>query len=43
MENYRIEHDSMGEMKVPTERLWGAQTQRSGKKCPGRSSAPSPF
>ena len=26
---YRIEHDSMGEMKVPVDRLWGAQTQRS--------------
>ncbi|MGI6021099.1 MAG: class II fumarate hydratase [Lachnospiraceae bacterium] len=26
---YRIEHDSMGEMKVPKDALWGAQTQRS--------------
>ncbi len=26
---YRIEYDSMGEMKVPADRLWGAQTQRS--------------
>ncbi|MBQ5810302.1 MAG: class II fumarate hydratase [Clostridia bacterium] len=26
---YRIEHDSMGEVKVPVGRLWGAQTQRS--------------
>ncbi|MBP3917971.1 MAG: class II fumarate hydratase [Clostridia bacterium] len=26
---YRIEHDSMGEMKVPSDRLWAAQTQRS--------------
>ena len=26
---YRIEHDSMGEMKVPANRLWGAQTERS--------------
>ncbi len=26
---YRIEHDSMGEMKVPAEKYWGAQTQRS--------------
>ena len=26
---YRIEHDSMGEMKVPADRYWGAQTQRS--------------
>ncbi|MCI5771816.1 MAG: class II fumarate hydratase [Clostridiales bacterium] len=26
---YRIEHDSMGDMQVPADRLWGAQTQRS--------------
>lgn len=26
---YRIEHDSMGEMQVPADRLWAAQTQRS--------------
>jgi len=26
---YRIEHDSMGEVKVPSDALWGAQTQRS--------------
>ncbi|NCB50547.1 MAG: class II fumarate hydratase [Clostridia bacterium] len=26
---YRREHDSMGEVLVPDERLWGAQTQRS--------------
>ncbi len=26
---YRIEHDSMGEIKVPADKLWGAQTQRS--------------
>ena len=29
MENIRIERDSMGEVAVPAERLWGAQTQRS--------------
>ena len=28
---YRIEHDSMGEMKVPADRLWAAQTQRSSE------------
>ncbi|MBR1763147.1 MAG: class II fumarate hydratase [Eubacterium sp.] len=27
--NYRIEHDSMGEVKVPEDKYWGAQTQRS--------------
>ena len=26
---YRIEHDSMGEVKVPADVLWAAQTQRS--------------
>ncbi len=26
---YRTEHDTMGEVKVPKERYWGAQTQRS--------------
>ena len=26
---YRKEHDSMGEVLVPKEALWGAQTQRS--------------
>ena len=29
MENYRIEHDSMGEVKVPADKYWGAQTERS--------------
>ena len=27
--NYRIEHDSMGEVKVPADAYWAAQTQRS--------------
>lgn len=26
---YRIEKDTLGEMKVPADKLWGAQTQRS--------------
>ena len=25
----RIEHDTLGEVKVPADRYWGAQTQRS--------------
>ncbi len=29
MMDYRIEKDSMGEMKVPADRYWAAQTQRS--------------
>mgnify|MGYP003603958805 CR=1 FL=1 len=26
---FRIEHDSMGELRVPAKALWGAQTQRA--------------
>ena len=26
---FRMEHDTMGEIAVPAERHWGAQTQRS--------------
>ena len=26
---YRIEKDTMGEVKVPSSRYWGAQTERS--------------
>jgi fumarate hydratase, class II len=29
MAEHRIEHDSLGEVRVPLDRLWGAQTQRS--------------
>ncbi|MBP3685128.1 MAG: class II fumarate hydratase [Oscillospiraceae bacterium] len=31
---YRIEHDSMGEVKVPGDKYWGAQTQRSVQNFP---------
>jgi fumarate hydratase, class II len=31
---YRIEHDSMGELRVPAEALWGAQTQRAVQNFP---------
>lgn len=27
--DYRVEKDTMGEVKVPSDKLWGAQTQRS--------------
>jgi len=40
---YRIEHDSMGEVLVPADRLWGAQTQRSREHFPigtGRETMP---
>ena len=29
--NTRTEHDSMGEIQVPADRYWGAQTQRSSE------------
>ena len=32
--DYRIEHDSMGEVRVPADRLWAAQTQRSHENFP---------
>ena len=31
---YRIEHDSMGEVRVPADRYWGAQTERSHENFP---------
>ena len=32
--NYRIEHDSMGEVKVPSDKYWAAQTERSRQNFP---------
>ncbi len=32
--NDRIEHDSMGELRVPADALWGAQTQRAVQNFP---------
>jgi fumarate hydratase class II len=32
--NFRIERDSMGELQVPVEALWGAQTQRAVQNFP---------
>ncbi len=32
--SYRIEHDSMGELKVPADALYGAQTQRAVNNFP---------
>ena len=34
MMEYRIEHDSMGEVKVPADKYWAAQTQRSCQNFP---------
>ena len=41
--DYRTEHDSMGEVKVPADRYWGAQTERSRNNFPigiGRETMP---
>ncbi len=32
--DYRIEHDSMGDVRVPADKYWGAQTQRSRENFP---------
>ena len=32
--SFRVEHDSMGELKVPADALWGAQTQRAVDNFP---------
>src|SRR6266702_7236777 len=29
MADYRVEHDTFGDIRVPADKLWGAQTQRS--------------
>ena len=34
MSTYRIEKDTLGEVKVPADRYWGAQTQRSIENFP---------
>ena len=34
MADFRIEHDSMGEVKVPADKYWGAQTERSHENFP---------
>ena len=31
---FRIEHDSMGDLDVPADALWGAQTQRAVHNFP---------
>lgn len=33
-EPFRLEHDSMGELQVPADALWGAQTQRAVQNFP---------
>ncbi|HEY0766926.1 MAG TPA: class II fumarate hydratase [Steroidobacteraceae bacterium] len=42
--SFRVEHDSMGEIKVPADALWGAQTQRAVQNFPISGLAmPGPF
>ena len=41
--SYRIEKDSMGEVKVPAEKYWGAQTERSRKNFKIGQSASMPL
>lgn len=34
MKDYRIEEDTLGEVKIPVNALWGAQTERSRNNFP---------
>ncbi|HVM33799.1 MAG TPA: lyase family protein, partial [Actinomycetota bacterium] len=34
MDDFRLDKDSLGEVRVPAHRLWGAQTQRSIENFP---------
>ena len=33
-QNFRVEKDSLGDVKVPIDALWGAQTQRALQNFP---------
>ena len=33
-QEYRLEHDSLGEVRVPADKYWGAQTERSRNNFP---------
>ena len=42
-QEYRTEHDALGEVRVPADRYWGAQTERSRNNFPiGRGKEPMP-
>ena len=43
MSGYRIEHDSLGEVRVAKEALWGAQTQRAVDNFPIHGAMPAAF
>ena len=38
-DDFRVEHDSMGELQVPADALWGAQTQRAVREFPDQRAA----
>ncbi|MFD1421723.1 class II fumarate hydratase [Lactiplantibacillus songbeiensis] len=40
MENYRVESDTLGEVKIPATALWGAQTERSRNNFPTGAKMP---
>lgn len=43
-QSFRIERDSMGELQVPADALWGAQTQRAAQNFPiSHRAMPAPF
>ena len=42
MSDFRIEHDTMGEVRVPSDALYGAQTQRARENFPISGFAPQP-
>ncbi|MFN2586717.1 MAG: aspartate ammonia-lyase [Actinomycetota bacterium] len=42
MTDFRIEHDTMGEVRVPADALYGAQTQRARENFPISGFAPQP-
>ena len=43
LQEYRTEHDSLGEVRVPADRYWGAQTERTRNNFPiGRGKEPMP-
>ena len=42
-QEFRTEHDALGEVRVPADRYWGAQTERSRNNFPiGRGREPMP-
>lgn len=40
MTEYRVESDTLGEVKIPANALWGAQTERSRHNFPTGTKMP---